>query len=351
MFHRICGKKFYNVFNRNLIRYCSTSSIKSLDIPPEFIKTITYRTCVGLYDRLRKEQPKVFRNSPSEGLDITIDYVDNWQPNHHYDKVIVAIHGTSDTYRTFTKLINHFHQQKNVRVIVPNQPDYRHTRQTNFQFWHTFDEKYYCIKDFLEQLKIKQIDCLIGHSLGAHACLMLHEQRPHSIQIRSLGLHSPAFALEAFDPKIIRGGKFLLNISKSQLMTRLLKAMNFQIPPYKFDNIDDIFLMVSFVQNFPDNIINDSIRRLMDLKQRQTPGFITYGTDERLISKYAIDKLHEILQISNRISIDQDDTKSISSLPTSSSIIKSYLLKDAGHFPHVRYPNISHYLIEQLLQL
>ncbi|XP_046909513.2 uncharacterized protein LOC124490969 [Dermatophagoides farinae] len=345
MFLRIYGKKLTLL---TCIRYYSSSKLQ--DIPSEFIKTITYRTCVGLYDQLRQEQPKLFRKSPSEGLDITIEYVDNWQPNHRYDKVILAIHGTADTYRTFTKLIQHFHQ-KNVRVIVPNQPNYGYTRRTNFQYWHTFDEKYYCFKDFLKQLKIDQIDCLIGHSFGVHTCLMLWERPPCGIQIRSLGFHAPEFGIKAIEPKLIRGAKILLKMSQSHLLTKLLKATNFQIPPYKFDNIDDLFLMCCYAQNIPDKVIRGSIRRLERLKQQKMPGFITYGTDERLVSKYSIDKLHELLQISNQIiSIDTDDLLSIPS-PSISTMMTSFQLKDAGHFPHVRYSNISHYLVEQLLRL
>lgn len=147
------------LFYSNLRRYSS-------NIPEHFIKTITVRTCVGIYDQLRLVRPWLYKNAPNNGLELTINYVDTWQnKNQPYDKVIVAVHGSADTYKTFNKLIEHF-SDKNVRVIAPNLPDFNHTILTNYSFWHSSQEKYHFLKDFLHQLDIKTIDCLLGHSAG-----------------------------------------------------------------------------------------------------------------------------------------------------------------------------------------
>lgn len=138
----------------------------SSNIPEHFVKTITVRTCVGIYDQLRLVRPWLYKNAPNDGLKLTVNYVDTWQnKNQPYNKIIVAVHGSADTYKTFGKLIEHF-SNKNVRVIAPNLPDFGHTILTNYSFWHSSQEKYHFLKDFLHHLDIKTIDCLLGHSAG-----------------------------------------------------------------------------------------------------------------------------------------------------------------------------------------
>lgn len=135
-----------------------------LTIPANFIKTINVRTCAGIYDHLRTINPKLYKNAPNNGINLTVNYVDTGV-NQSYDKIIVAVHGSADTYQTFEKIIENF-SRKNVRIIAPNMPDFSHTRNTNYSFWHSNLERYCFLKDFLHQLNINSIDCLLGHSQG-----------------------------------------------------------------------------------------------------------------------------------------------------------------------------------------
>lgn len=146
-----------------------------LKIPSNYIKTITVRTCIGIYDELRLYKPMLFKNAPLDGVDLTIKYADNFDPHKKFDKTIVAIHGGGDTFSTFYKMFEHF-SEKNVRVIAPNLPDFSHTRQTNYSYWHTNIERYYFLKDFLHKIDIKTIDCIVGHSWGIQPISSLWEK-------------------------------------------------------------------------------------------------------------------------------------------------------------------------------
>lgn len=136
-----------------------------VNISKNFIKTIRVRIGGEVYQQLRSNKPRLYKNTLIDGFDLKIDYIDTWQKNHQFDKVIVAVHGTTNDFTSFYKIIEHF-SPSNVRIIALNMPDFSHTINTNFSFWHTCFEKYQLLKNFLNQLEIKNIDCLLGHSAG-----------------------------------------------------------------------------------------------------------------------------------------------------------------------------------------
>lgn len=145
-------------------------------VSPDLIRTITVRTCVGIYDDLRKQQPKYYRKAPDDGIDLTIEYVDTVHDaeGSSFDKTVVAIHGLPGNFSHFDRLIE-FYRKTNTRVIVPNLPDFSHTRQ-NKSFWHSNQEKAIFIKDFLSKLNISIVDCLISHSYGCQTIAALWEE-------------------------------------------------------------------------------------------------------------------------------------------------------------------------------
>lgn len=138
---------------------------KMVNISPNLIKTIKVRIGGDVYQQLRSQKPTLYKNTLIDGFDLKINYIDTWRKNHQFDKIIVAVHGTSNDFTTFYKVIEHFSRQ-NVRIIALNMPDFNHTINTKFSFWHTCLEKYQLLKNFLNQLEIKTIDCLLGHSAG-----------------------------------------------------------------------------------------------------------------------------------------------------------------------------------------
>ncbi|OTF80448.1 hypothetical protein BLA29_015334, partial [Euroglyphus maynei] len=63
------------------------------------VKTMTIKTCVGVYDdQMKRWRPDFYRHATNDGLELTIDYVDTLiddddNDNDQFDKIIVAIHG------------------------------------------------------------------------------------------------------------------------------------------------------------------------------------------------------------------------------------------------------------------
>ncbi len=136
-------------------------------------KTIQFKTCGQLFDKLREKEPKLYGKSPSNGLTVDIQYVDTFGDNVSTNecKTIVAIHGIPGYHKHFNELIDYFEKRK-VRVIVPNLADFSLTRQT-MSFWHSTEERAQLIRDFLKALNVNKIDCLICHSAGVHPISLL----------------------------------------------------------------------------------------------------------------------------------------------------------------------------------
>ena len=150
------------------LKYTYTSTVNDL------VKPITVNTGKTLYPILKLKNPKLYRHYKSGGLDLTVNYLDTKPNGREYSKVILAIHGSTDTLYTFTKLVEQY-RNSDVRVIAPNLPDFTHTRHNKI-FWHTQEEKAHFIRDFLHKLNIDTIDCYVSHSFGIQAAATLCQQ-------------------------------------------------------------------------------------------------------------------------------------------------------------------------------
>lgn len=137
------------------------------------VQRIVVRTGRELYPQLKLKWPKLYKNIPPEGLRLEVDFLDTKQHHRMFDKIVLAIHGTPGDYRTYSKLCEHY-LGSNVRVVVPNLPDFSHTRRQNF--WHSIEEKACFIEDFLKKISVGTVHCLVGHSYGFHTVAGLLEQ-------------------------------------------------------------------------------------------------------------------------------------------------------------------------------
>ena len=164
-----------NVFRckniNNLLKTFKLSNKMYLSTNSE-IKTIEFKTCGQLYEKLKKKN-KLYKNSPSDGLPVYVEYVDTLDVSDSSDsdvKTIVAIHGNPGNLEHFNGLIDYFESIENktkVRVIVPNMPDFNITRKT-MAFWHSNEEMSQFIRDFLKAINVSTIDCFVSHSVGIH---------------------------------------------------------------------------------------------------------------------------------------------------------------------------------------
>ena len=132
------------------------------------IKTIEFNTCGQLFEELKKKDPKLYNNSPPEGVTLKVEYVDTFVDNSDSNdiKTMVAIAGGFGHFNQFKSLINKFcDKQSKVRLIVPNMVDFSVTRKT-MAFWHSNEERTQFIRDFLNAINVSTIDCLVSHSAG-----------------------------------------------------------------------------------------------------------------------------------------------------------------------------------------
>ena len=147
------------------------------------IKTIEFKTCGQLYEQLKKKYPKLYRNSPSDGLPVSVEYVDSFADkdikNERDVKTVVAIHGNPGHHKHFSGLVDYFTQNDGkIRVIVPNMPDFSITRRT-MAFWHSNEERSQFIRDFLTAINVSTIDCLVSHSVGIHPISLIWTDVSH----------------------------------------------------------------------------------------------------------------------------------------------------------------------------
>lgn len=159
----------------------------------ELVKTATVNTGVGIYSGLRQLRPELYQYAPvnDDGLQLRVNYADTAldSTEQTFEKVIVAVHGCPGYYTNFDSLIEHFRHTK-VRVIAPNLPDFGHTRSTN-TFWHSTEEKSAFLRDFLDQLGITTVDCLISHSFGIQTIAAFWEKVPFCTTKRNSSFYLP----------------------------------------------------------------------------------------------------------------------------------------------------------------
>ncbi len=149
---------------------------------------------MGLYPSLVRANPQLYAAAKdnTEGLDLTVDYLDTatWAHHPHRDspssssspsssknppqKTILAIPGTGGHYGNYSGLVEHFRRHRpEVRLLAPNLPDFDHTRNCGRIFWHSNAELVAFLRDFLAALDVRTVDVALAHSMAIHRLLGL----------------------------------------------------------------------------------------------------------------------------------------------------------------------------------
>ncbi|KAH9416896.1 hypothetical protein DERP_013867 [Dermatophagoides pteronyssinus] len=332
---------------------CPATKIIDRRLSSTLVKTITIKTCVGIYnDQMKQWRPDFYRYATNDGLELTINYVDTLIVNNdddnddHFEKTIVAIHGVPGYYTHFDKLVEYY-RNTNVRVIVPNLPDFSHTRKTR-TFWHTSIEKSTFLKDFLNKLNVKTIDCLICHSFGAQTAAAICEN-PGNIEIKSVAFLSPQ---PLWDP--VRNNEMLKAFKhKSEWWYNFLSIMRVHKKAYtklRFTNINEFLLLCTI--GIEDDTPTKFTNRLEQIIKMNIPVVIIYGEKERLISKTAIQRLNEHFNIESDdiIMIDSDDSTYQDHLKLTKKY-SSFVIKNGGHFTHCNHHQVANKIIDNLLKI
>lgn len=162
---------------------------------------------------------------------------------------------------------------------------------------------------------------------------------------------APAFMFEKYPQIIVRMANILTYFT-SEWATSILNFIGLYKLRYtffQFKNMDELFSNFSFL--YDENIQIDTPRQVKLLNELSIPGFILFGSNEKIISLKSISTLHELLQLNDKIIYIQEDNPAL--LPKIQSIdkISSYLLNSESHFPHSSFPKVTNRLIEQYMEL
>ncbi|KAI2804493.1 hypothetical protein BLOT_003479 [Blomia tropicalis] len=319
----------------------------------DLVKPITVRTCVNILPRLAFKHPHIFQtnNLPTDGVDISIDCVDtlNGYPNPT-SKTIVAIHGTPGNYSHFDQLINNY-RLSNVRVIVPNLPNFTHTRLK--RFWHTTEEKACFIQDLMKHLGIKKIDCLVSHSMGVHPLTMLCEN-PGDLDIKSVAILAPQpmWDLRPDSANMLKKIFF----SRSNLWYELLSLTKLdkgKVTKVRFNDFNE-FLWLMLTVLYENTASVDIYRRIDYLRRRSTiPVVVQFGEKEPIASRKSVMKLFNEFGIDSDklIQFNPDELASelFDDLLKQDTRIKGYYFLKGGHFSYAKNSNYTCRMIDNLL--
>ncbi|XP_054153582.1 uncharacterized protein LOC128952249 [Oppia nitens] len=308
-------------------------------VNPNIVKNIQFETCGQLYDKLRQKSPRFYRNSPSTGVKVNVEYVDTFGESNAFGdniKTIVAIHGNPGHYKHFSGLFEYF-SGKSVRVIVPNMPDFSITRQ-KMAFWHSNEERSQFIRDFLKALNVSTIDCLISHSAGIHPISLLWTN-PQELTIRSIGIFSPQYLSDRF----FKINKFFAIFTTNKLGIavmdwlkphELLKGRS----PMTYNSVDEV-LFFALVHSYIEN--TDYYKKLEVLKTMKLPTIVVYGESDKLVSKRNFEEFVERLGAQHKdFSIYSMDNQIEKDLNHINNWIKVLNLKSGGHFAYQKFSQI-----------
>lgn len=160
---------------------------------------------------------------------------------------------------------------------------------------------------------------------------------------------APAFMFEKYPKTLVRMANILTYFT-SDWATSILNFIGLYKLRYtffRFENMDELFSNFSFL--YDENIQNDTPRQVKLLNELSIPGFILFGSNEKVISLRSIGTLHELLHLNEKIIYIQDDNPDL--LPRINfDKISSFSLDSESHFPHSSFPKVTNRLIEQYME-
>lgn len=358
------------------------SSSKGSSPSAHLVRSITVKVGADqqllFYPRLQARHPHIFhppKSVPTEGVTLTVRYADSatFAPNPKtFDRTIVALHGTPGYLEHFDVLFREYaanqsktNKQARVRIIAPNLPDFSHTRSSGGIFWHTTEEKVAFVRDLLvNRLGVRQVDCLVAHSMGAQTALGLAEAPGPGLKIGSIALLAPQPQWDVPDPRVRAFARLLFRF-RSEVWYRLLTAAQLQRrlrSNFKFSSTNELLLALTTILDTQAPL--DLPRRVFSLARGSSsssavPVIIQYGTKEPVISRRAQLALcteHFGVPEDRFIHLDfsgnDNDRKKeleLEKITADGDRIKVYYIRDGNHFAHARYGQATVKMINSLM--
>lgn len=321
-------------------------------INESFVKTLETNVCGRFGDSYSILRPWFLRYIPKGGHPMSIDYIDtkpDVDVNDNSIKTILILHSTPGSYYDFFRFIATFGEE--YRIIIPNFPTFSYTMKTGC-FWHSSEEKSEFVFDFLKQLNISQIDCLIAHSMAAYTAsyLWIYANSNNYLKLKSVCLLSPMGKF-SFTKKERLRLSLITNMSRSLSLRNLLpqKILHPDKVPaqnlfynYELSTWRSVTLKLSNYENY--------MKRLRQLSIMKLPTLFTFSSNDKICSE---DIFHQQIFELNATNEDFDIYEQYENILIQSSSNKSWIrvvdFQSAGHYMFNTHSEVIHSYIAELL--
>lgn len=278
------------------------SDIQTRDVlpltPPTSIhplKTVTVQTCGKLYEEW-KEYKWEYRTAPRDGVQVKLEYADTGI--NEDQPVVVALHGAPGCPDDYSHIIMGLTQSPHVRarLIAPQWPRMDLFHSTNRVFRHSAEEKYHLLKDFLQQIGVKRIDCMITHSSAIYPAMLLHEDAT-APPIRSFCLFSPAGHRPPKAMRPVWFSKNIIHLYEWDAGVRFSQFLGPKLLPLIGVKVDVSDISKPALSGYTMKYaglyrLGDQLRRL---KNSRLPILYAYGERDKLVDKSIYEEIGGIL--------------------------------------------------------
>ena len=260
-------------------------------------RKITLKTCGKFYAANNKKF--IYRNGTADGVTFNLTYLDT-KPGVSNVPTILAAHGAPGSYNDYKDVIERL-DSKGYRVIAPNFPNMQLTNESRI-FYHSTEEKYEMLSDFLAAIKAPQsLDVAFMHSGATYAVTKLWNDQPGSIK-SLLFINPPGHRR----PRAMRPIWIVESIARINLfamgrrMFRNLGSVFSKISKVKMGSPEDVdnAILACFTLYFCD--YKDLAQYVAKIVATKTPVSFFYSDRDKLVEKEIFQELVQLFGASEQ---------------------------------------------------
>ena len=237
----------------------------------------------------------MYRNGTADGIIYNMTYLDT-KPDASNVPIILAAHGSPGTYNNYSELIEKL-SGKGYRVIAPNLPDMKLTDE-NRAFYHSPEERYELLTDFLAAINVSSLDLAFMHSGATYPVTKLWNDNPGFV--KSLVWINPPGHRR---PRAMRPVWFADSVAKVNMFPvgrQLYRNLGFvfskitKVRVQSPEDLDNAALssLIMYTMLRGDNRLTDYLAKIAETK---TPVSFFYSDRDKLIEKEIFQELIQML--------------------------------------------------------
>lgn len=260
------------------------------------------------------------------------------QTSCKYKHVFIFIHGFRGTHNGFDKIISQLYQ---CRIVAMDLPGFGLSERLPEK--HNIKNYVQYIKYFIENLALKDLPILVGHSFGSIICSHFAVEYPNAISKLILINPIAKLANKGLDRLFIKGLKKIFNLEKYFPRFIYLLLIN------KF-----IIRILSEYMTFTKD---KNLRKA--IQKKHVESFSKFTSTKGLIEVFEISTQKNVMEVANKVLNktllilgENDNISPINEQIKLSSIIKNSNLKiisNVGHLIHYEAPQKAAFLISQFI--